>query len=454
MQNALQPECEAATRFFEQPDNLNDLYSFLGMLLYELFTTDAMTIYKRLDLAGRLYSLDPVDGATIKPLVDERGRTVAYQQIVHGFPETQFRRPSADSPDEKLPIYTPRELLYRPRWQRTFSPYGSPPTEWVILRVNQALRKQTGDLAHFTDGNVPAGFAVPPDAATLSPEQVRQFERDFNATLEGNSRERAKLRFLPWNMSVQEFRPFTFETALDDWMMRITCAAYAVPPQELGFTNDVNRATAELQEAVNERRGLKPLANWLKTSVFDPLIQNDLAEKWPVTRTISLPGQPTRTPINPWKQVEMQWHFGDKSDDLTEAQTHAIDIGQGVISPDESRTMRYGDVLEGKAPGPPAPAGLDFFSAPPRPVAAQPAELPQAVKIDLSLWRKKAEKAVKSGKPALVPFESANIPTEWRHELNGALRKAETVQDVRAAFESTQAVHPFCHPESFYPDYG
>ena len=51
------------------------------------------------DLAAKYEGLikAAVDGVV---LIDERGRTVAYQQIVHGFPETQFRRPSANEPTE------------------------------------------------------------------------------------------------------------------------------------------------------------------------------------------------------------------------------------------------------------------------------------------------------------------------------------------------------------------
>lgn len=352
-QRALQGEADAVAEFFAQPDKLNDFSAWIGMLLYDLFSIDALTLYKRPDRSGRLYGLEVVDGSTIKPLLDERGRTLAYQQILHGAPASQYRRPEADSPDEQMPVFAPHELVYRPRWTRSFTPYGFPPSEWIILRVNTALRKQSFDLAYFTDGNIPDMIGSPPDDRTLNPEQVSEFETWFNAVLEGDDAARRKVRFVPWNMNLKELRPFSYETKLDEWMLKVTCSAFGVPPQELGFTNDVNRATAEMQEAVNNRRGLKPLAGWLK-QMFDRFTQVDLAESWqpqPGNTSISLPGQPTRRPTNPFKQLEWQWQFGDDEDELTQARTDEIYTNIGVVSPDEVRALRFGDTLDGAAPG-------------------------------------------------------------------------------------------------------
>jgi len=349
LQNSLQGEADAVAAFFAHPDKLNDFSAWIGMILYELFSIDALTLYKHPDRAGRLHSLEVVDGSTIKPLLDERGRTVEYQQILHGAPASQYHRPEADAPDEKLPTFAPHELVYRPRWTRSFTPYGFPPTEWVILRINTALRKQSFDLAYFTDGNIPDMIGSPPDDRTLNPQQVSEFETWFNAVLEGDDAARRKVRFVPWNMNLKELRPFSYETALDEWMLKITCSAFGVPPQELGFTNDVNKATAELQEAVNDRRGLRPLTMWLK-QMLDRFIQSDLAESWQPRQIISLPGQATRPAQNPFKLLEWQWQFGDDEDRLTQAQTDQIYLSAGVVSPNEIRAMRFGDTLDGAAP--------------------------------------------------------------------------------------------------------
>jgi SPP1 gp7 family putative phage head morphogenesis protein len=355
-QGARQDDCDELTAFWEQPNGLDEFPTWLGMLLYDLFSIDALTLYKRPDLAGRLLYLDPVDGATIKPLLDPRGRALAYQQVLFGYPFSEYRRPATEAPDEQFPTFGTHELLYKPRWARAFSPYGCPPTEWIILRVNQAIRKQTFDLAYFTDGNIPDMLVAPPE--DVHPDQVAAFEENFNAVLEGQDKARRKIRFFPWaKPDVKELRSFSYETELDFWMLRITCAAYGVPPTELGFTDTANRAVMEMSEAINERRGLNPLTLWLKNVLFDPL-SYEYGVDWVEIKagvSISLPGRPTRLkPRSRFDGLEWQWHFGEKDDALQAAQEYQIDLQEGVVTPDEVRTLKYGDRLTGPAPGKPA----------------------------------------------------------------------------------------------------
>lgn len=263
---------EALTQWWKYPDRVNDFSSWVGMLIYDVMSIDAMTLYRRRTRSGHLYALEVVDGATIKPIIDNRGRTVGYQQVLWGETVSDYSRAYADAPDEQL-FFTPHDLIYRPRYQRSFTPYGFPPTEWVIIRVNTALRKQTLDLAHFTDGNVPNMLAAPPEGM-LDPQQLREFEEMFNADLVGNDRARARIKFIPFNMNLRELMPFNYSTEVDRWMMNVTVAAFGVTPSELGFTEDINRATALAQESITYRRGIEGISAWLKT-FFDRLLAED-----------------------------------------------------------------------------------------------------------------------------------------------------------------------------------
>ncbi len=365
-QVARQADIDEATDFIKSPDRLNSLNAWLGFLLYDLFSIDALTLYKRTDLAGRLYSLDPVDGSTVKPLLDDRGRTLAYQQVLYGYPFSDYARPEADAPDEEMPIYSPNELMYKPRWVRTFTPYGFPPTEWVILRVNTALRKQSFDLAYFAEGNIPDMIVSMPDG--VPPDQVQQFEDDFNARLAGNDAARRKAHFVPWNAVFKEAREFQYTTPLDEWLLKVTCAAYGVPPNELGFTMDINKAAALMQAAINERRGLKPLTKWLISSIMEPAIIA-FGGKLPA---VSLPSTPTRAARNRFDDLRFRWMFGDSGDSLTVAQTDHIYMLDGVTSPDEVRSQRFGDELEGPSPA----SNLPFTPAGTQPASAAASVIP------------------------------------------------------------------------------
>ena len=338
--------CDALNAFFSQPDGATPRASWLQMLIRDLLEIDAPTVYKRPSRGGGLAALDVIDGATIKPLLDDRGRTVAYQQVLYGLALSQYRgRRVGPTEEEVIGEYAPGELWYQPYTVSTTSPYGRPPMEDLISLANIYLQKLDYDLKHFTEGNIPAALGVF-DGATLDVQQVAQFEEHFNAAIQGDPSRMAKIRFIPFPVKVERLSQLStggqYESLFEERNVKIVCGMYGVTPSEIGFTADVNRATADAQEHITYRLGIRPLCEWLKVTLFDPLIQRDFGQA----------------------QLEWAWDFGESADRLMLSQVHASDIAAGVISAQESRTMRYPD-LQGEAPGPPQPpAGGAPGSAP------------------------------------------------------------------------------------------
>lgn len=328
-QAELQPLCSQVERFFRKPDGIQPFPTWLRAALVDQLEIDALTIYKQRDKLGRLLRLKLIDGSTIKPLINEGGETAAYQQILYGYVRGEYAQPGMPAPD---PWPIGGDLLYLPRWTSTDSPYGRSPTEQIILRVNMALRKQTRDLSHFTDGNIPPGFWSPPDGVSMNPEQARQFEDAFNADLAGIDRAANQIKMMAWAGKYQETRPFSYATELDQFMLEVTCASFHIPKNELGMTDKVNKASSQEQEDVAFRHAVGPDAKWLADVVFNPIIHEDFG----------------------YSALQFAWDFGETEDETKIAGVQQADITAGVISPDESRRLRYPD-LDGKAPGPPAP---------------------------------------------------------------------------------------------------
>jgi len=334
-----QGTCDVLEAWWQKPDRVTPYPSWIGALLYDLFSLDALTLYPHPDRGGGLWGVEYIDGSTIKPLLDARGQTAAYQQILYGTPWSNYERAKPDANDDDFAEFSNSELLYAPRWARSFTPYGFPPTEWIILRVNTALRKQTFDLGHFTDSNIPAGILSPPDGL-MQPEQVAVFEEWWNAKLQGDTLAQQRIVFLPWAGKLIPLNALSeggrYESSLDEWMLKITCAAFGVPPSEIGFTDDVNKATSEGQQNVTYRRGLGPLTAWLLCMIFNPIIQSPQYLNQP--------------------QLEGYFDYGESEDIERAAKVQQGDVAAGVISATESRRLRYPD-LDGEAPGPPqAPA--------------------------------------------------------------------------------------------------
>jgi 2'-5' RNA ligase len=330
----------AVTEFWKHPDRLDDFSSWLAKALRDVYEIDALSLYVRRNRGGGLYGVEVVDGSTIKPIIDDRGRALAYQQILWGYPRSQYLRFGVDAVDEMLQLQgetsTGGEIIYRPRNPRTDSPYGMSPLEWVIMRVNMALRKQSFDLAWFTEGNIPEMFASPPDAE-LSPQKVYEFEGWFNSVLAGNDKERRRIRFLPWKLNLQPTKEWSGNPEWDSWLMKMTLAALDVMPSELGFVEDVNRATAQSQQKTQTRKGVSSVAKWLK-GTFDTIIQH--------------PNGLNQTGLE-WK-----WHIDDPVDTKAQAEEDKIYTEMGALTADEVRTLRFSHLVKNNplAARPPAAA--------------------------------------------------------------------------------------------------
>lgn len=389
---------DLVTKFFKKPDRLNNFSTWIKRSGRDLLEIDALAIYIRRSHNGAIYALEQIDGTTIKPLIDDRGRNLAFQQAIYGLPGSDYIRYGVDSPDEILPIIYPgyegeewpQEIAYLQRNPRIDSPYGISPVEKVILYINMALRKQSFDIAYFEDGNIP-DMVVTPDSwpeggANLTPEQVTEFEAYFNSMLEGNDAQRRKARFISWPASFKELKEFSYETVLDEFMMKLTCAAFGVTPAELGFTDDVNRASSEGQENVQFRKGLVPLANFFK-EFFDEVIE----------REFGLSG------------LEFVWDFGEVDNSLIQAQVDQIYQGMNVLTSDEIRTLRFSGQVDGPIQKPALPAP---DPAPNQPAGSQPNKpaLPQPEKIrkfDFSIEPDKSGYMVAFAIPAEIALKLA-----------------------------------------------
>ena len=160
--------------FLRTPDREHDWDTWIRALVEDMLVIDAATIYPRKTRGGEVYSLDLIDGATIKRVIAEDGRTPlegpAYQQVLKGVVAGNFM---------------PGELMYRVRNWRVHRIYGYSPVEQVITTINIALRRQMHQLQYYTEGNVPEALIGVPE--TWTTEQIRQFQEYWDALAAWNT---------------------------------------------------------------------------------------------------------------------------------------------------------------------------------------------------------------------------------------------------------------------------
>lgn len=291
--------CDKINKFLRKPDRDHDWDTWVRALLEDMLVIDAATIYPRKTRGGELYALDLVDGATIKRVIGQDGRTpiegAAYQQVLKGVVAADFTRD---------------ELIYRMRNWRVHRIYGYSPVEQVITTVNIALRRQMNQLQYYTEGNVPEALIGVPENWTT--EQIRQFQEYWDSLMEGNTAKRRHAKFVPGGMEYQPTKDSVLKDMYDEWLARIICFAFSVTPS--AFIAQVNRATAEVSAATAMEEGLAPVMIWVKNTM-DGIIAN----------------------LFDAPDLEFDWVEEVNLDATTRANVHKTYINAGVLTPDEVR---------------------------------------------------------------------------------------------------------------------
>ncbi|MGH6856724.1 MAG: phage portal protein [Methylocella sp.] len=298
--------------FFAKPDGIHGFADWLRILLEEVFVTDAPALYMSRDRGGRLKALMPLDGATIKPVIDPWGRApqpyfdgdklvypAAYQQILKGYPAID---------------YSMRDLTYRPRNLRVNRVYGMSPVEQIVTTVNIALRRQLYLLDYFAEGNIPDSLIGVPE--TWTPDQIASYQKYWDAYFDGDLGRRRRAKFVPGGVAktfIQTKEP-ELKGPFDEWLARIVCFAFSISPQAL--TQTVNRATAETQKELAEEEGLAPILAWAKA-----LIDDFLASEFDAS------------------DLEFVWSASDEADPATQEAILSGYTSKGILTINEARAV-------------------------------------------------------------------------------------------------------------------
>ena len=311
------------------PDRDHDFVTWQRMMLEEMLVIDAATVHVRRTKGGAPFTLELFDGSTIKPLVDERGRSPeagpAYQQIIKGLPAWDFTRD---------------ELFYLPRNVRAWKLYGMSPVEQTILLINLALRREMHQLAYYSERNLPAALASVP--ASWTPKQIEEFQARFDAYMAGSVTAQSRMHFIPDGTKYIPIQTAPLFDVGDEWIARVVCFCFSLPPTP--FVKQTNRASAQQQHEAAKTEGLLPSKIWFK-SVMDRLIQQAM-------------GRPN---------LEFAWADEADIDPLVAAQIDDLSIKNRSKTINEVRAMRgdapvpWGDEppAEGKPEPDPDPLALE-----------------------------------------------------------------------------------------------
>ena len=369
--------------FWESPDKQNSWDDWLRALLEDRFVIDAATVYPRPTKKGEAsgtskgntYSFELLDGATVKPLIDARGRLpeppgVAYQQIIKGMPVVE---------------YTRDELIYKPRNVRTNHVYGYPEVEQIMMTVNIALRRQLHILQFYTEGNVPESLCSVPKEWSV--DQITQYQDYWDSILEGNTAERRHMKFIPDGSHFIMTKEAALKNDFDEWLARVICFTFSIPPT--AFVKMTNRAGAQQQQQQALQEGLVPMMKWI-ANFINYLIKNYLMEP----------------------DVVFEWEEEADVDPYVQAQTLGIYVDKGIQTPEQCANR----------------LGLDW--APPSPTEIEPGDVKAIVGGPGGSPGKIRQQGAPNRRPDGQPPATAGRKNKLPEGVAGASESASKIAEV------------------------
>ena len=468
--------------FFAKPDQKRSLKRWMRCALKEVLEVDALAIYKRPDRIGRLWGLEIIDGTMIKPLLDERGGEPedddypAYEQFAYGVPAMFLKR---------------FQIIYRREVDRVDSPYGFSRVEKILVRVNQALRKENKDLSFFTENNIPAGFFAPADDGTTdwTPEQLLMYQQIWDGILAGNDSTRSKGRWVPPGTVYTKTDVDDIMVEFDQFLLNIAVGMFGLTMSELGFTETVNKSSGKTQEAVTYRRAMTTVMDTIGDIFTEVMVEEDgnddleagwkafeepedlktKAEAWQILTSSAIQStsqaahamglkpmfetepfvitkdgpvfikdaMDLREPTMQAKKAGLQQSI-DNPGGMNEQGTQQGNQGtQGAMGGKQSTSGGGKQGNAGGAGKPQANGSTNASNATTRSlepvVPGQSSDAERAIAAEYRRWRECAIKDVKYGH-SVRRFESSLIPTDEYQRISEYLTTVTSADDVRAIF--------------------
>jgi hypothetical protein len=417
-------EIEIAKVFYATGGGLGgpgrDFDEFTSVVVEDLLVIGATALYRRLTRGGAIFSVEPVDAATIEPLVD-----------ASGFPP----EPPAPAYEQRINFqlrgsYTSEQLRYL-RWSaRSNSKYGRSPTEFAFGAISQYLGVEKWNAEWFRTGDGEWAYWQTPKDWTAAER------KEFNAILaEINKRyaagKRASDLSLPAGPERISGRPRA-EAEYLGTSLRLSyriAAPYNVTLTTLGFAGEQYKTTSEEQRRLSELWGNKPLLRRLEWLHHD-IVSQDLG-----LTSIRLAYQTHEEDRESWAKslgdagsAIIATNEGREKMGLPRAEGPLVDA-LFVLRPDGTPLIigYTGDAADA--------TGIGAEQAETKTPAAEPASLEKAAEEDLRRWKRQALKYHREGHlEKALAFTSAAIPAERREQIAETLEKARTAEDVRAAF--------------------
>lgn len=258
---AAQEQAEKIRRFLAAPNEDGETWQeiitkFLTDLL--VFDQGALEIVRSRNKA-RVKELVAIRGCTVCPVVDPHGRVQGYSQDY-----------GSDDGGAGVPVKFEREdLLYMRLYPTTAGPEGNSLIEAIVDEVLTLLHASRHVLDAYDADELPPGVLL---LSGLLGDSANRIVQDFRNTRGQDQKIRvittpnSQVAGVEWVELRRTPKDLDMRAVLND-IRRIVWRVFGVLPVEMGVTEDVPRATAQVQLEVGSSYLVNPILELLETKV-------------------------------------------------------------------------------------------------------------------------------------------------------------------------------------------
>jgi HK97 family phage portal protein len=251
--------------FMDINENSESFSNIIRKLVRDLLIYDAAVIEKTFNKDGTILELFARDASTFEVSIDRHGIIQGYNQKVY-------------TPSEQSVNFSPDEIIYMVLNARTSSPYGAPALDSLTNEISAAMFASQLIAKSFEYDEVPPGILNLGKIGQVAYDRAREYFKEKR----GSGRKNFELTIVHDTDNV-EWIPLTKDpqelqlSELIDKVNRMIFRCFGVTPTEMGSVEDINRATAQVQENISRSKLIIPIIRMLEEYINSEVIWRHLS---------------------------------------------------------------------------------------------------------------------------------------------------------------------------------
>ena len=297
----LKAKREEIINFFINPNgNRESFAQILRAVTKDILELDSGVIVKSFNQAGELVQIFARDGGSflknpdiygymgnrvdiIEPMDEELINSYGEEERIHHY-DLYYKHQAAyfqyGWTSASMPIpFGKQEVVYMMQNPRTDSIYGLSPVAILSDILYTLIYGSQYNLDFYMNNNMPEGVMslLGADQATLKATKDR-FEGTFREKDENTGFFRRVAYRLPWVNREVTFTPFQLDPKTmqiieqQQWFTKVVWMCFGVTAEEMGFTENSNRAVSESQHAIAQRKAARPIFKTIQYHINQELI--------------------------------------------------------------------------------------------------------------------------------------------------------------------------------------